>query len=83
MDIDHSGRKNVSVVKEVLVVEADPRVGDMMAAAHQNLLKQVWEMSPDFFGMMRMANNFTKSMSYSCECASFSRAFLSFSFQFY
>lgn len=71
MDTDLVGRKNVSVVKDIIVVEADPRAAEIMALAHHTIFGQVWEMSPDMLSMLRLAANFSRSRAYACERESF------------
>ena len=61
------GKRNVSLTKDIIILEADPRVREFMGEVHKVINKLMWEMTPDIASLSQVAVNMTKAAGYSCE----------------
>ena len=67
MDEENRGKKNVSLTKDVIIVDVEPRVHEMMENSHRTTLAMMWEMTPNMLGLLNLAENMTLSFGYTCQ----------------
>ena len=67
MDEENIGKKNVSLTKDVIEVQANSEISELMKEMHRVAVKQMWEMSPDMIGMLKMATNMSKTFGTTCK----------------
>ena len=67
MDTDLVGRGSVTLTKDVITIDGTPRIYETMKDMHNVVLKAMWELSPDVFGMLQMLQNVTEMSEATCQ----------------